>query len=77
MASKATINEVQFLREYCERRWQAQDDYFESCFNLLRTGIITLFAITLLGSFVCDWMLVSKVNKLQNRVQTIEQTWSK
>ena len=74
MANK--INEVQILREYCERRWDNQDKYYEACLSRLNKNIIlglVLMFIFMVGTIIG---FAHDVTSLQTRVDHIEQTWS-
>ena len=68
--------QVGILRDYCEKRWRIQDNYFDSCYTTLRRYATALFFILLICITVINVMLATKVNSLQHRVETIEQTWS-
>lgn len=74
MANK--INEVQILREYCERRWDNQDKYYGDSISRLYRNIVwvTVFMLVSLVSLMIG--VNSEIHKLQNRVDHIEQTWS-
>ena len=74
MANKKTA--VEHLRNYCEKRWYAQDEYISSCFRHTQKVIVALTSILLLTMTIMSLVLASDIAKLQNRVAYIEQTWS-
>ena len=74
MANKQT--EVEILREYCERRWDNQDEYYEECLSRLNRNIIlglVLMFIFMVGTIIA---FAHDVTSLQARIDHIEQTWS-
>ena len=69
------IKSVEILHDYCEKRWNIQDEYISSCFRYAQKVIIILASILLLTMTTMSLILASDVAKLQNRVDHIEQTW--
>lgn len=74
--AKQTTNSVDILRAYCEKRWEIQDEYFESCYKGLRNMTMWVWIILFVFSIANNFILIHDIGKLEHRVATIEQTWS-
>lgn len=66
---------VEILRDYCEKRWNIQDDWMAWFEKWVRQWFIVIWFFGLaLGVSVS--VMSHRVDKLQARIDHIEQTWS-
>ena len=66
---------VEILRDYCERRWDIQDDWMVWFEKWVKQWFVVAWVFGIaLGVSVA--IMSHRVDKLQTRVDHIEQTWS-
>lgn len=68
---------IDLLFDYTNERFDIQDQYFESCYKGLRNMTMWMWVILFVFCMVNNFILIHDISKLQHRVATIEQTWSK
>lgn len=76
MANKTTNSAIDLLHKYCDKQIDLLGDFVLDMYNTIHKTIVWVFVITLLASLGMSAILAHEVVQLQNRVQTIEQTWS-
>ena len=66
---------VEILRDYCERRWDIQEDWCDWFQKWVKQWFVVAWVFGIaLGVSVA--IVSHRVDKLQARVDHIEQTWS-
>ena len=66
---------VEILRDYCERRWDIQEDWCDWFQTWVKQWFVVAWVFGIaLGVSVA--IMSHRVDKLQARVDHIEQTWS-
>ena len=66
---------VEILRDYCEKRWDIQDDWMVWFEKWVKQWFVVAWVFGVaLGVSVA--IMSHRVDKLQARVDHIEQTWS-
>ena len=66
---------VEILRDYCERRWDIQDDWMVWFEKWVKQWFV-LSGVLAIAIGISVTIVSHRVDKLQARVDHIEQTWS-